>query len=112
MIQDIHQDWHGCSISGYTHFDLLVASHIKPWKDADNSERMNVYNGLLLLPNFDKLFDRGYISFEDNGHIIYSKYIDDNDRRLLRMDNNLRLTKIEDNHKTFLDYHRNNCFMV
>lgn len=103
--------WHGCSISAYAHFDMLVASHIKPWKDADNSERINVYNGLLLLPNYDKLFDRGYISFEDNGHIIYSSYIDNNDKRLLGMDNSLHLTKIEVYHIPFLRYHRENCLM-
>lgn len=103
--------WHGCSISTFAHFDLLVASHIKPWKDADNSERISVFNGLLLLPNYDKLFDRGYISFEDNGRIIFSRYIDDYDRRLLGMDKNLHLTKIEDFHKPFLAYHRDNCLI-
>ena len=103
--------WQGCSISTFSHFDLLIASHIKPWKDSDNSERINVYNGLLLLPNFDRLFDRGYISFKNNGRIIYSNYIDNNDRHLLGMDNNLRLTKINDYHIPFLTYHRNNCLM-
>lgn len=104
--------WRGCSVSTFSHFDLLVASHIMPWRDADNQQRLDVFNGLLLLPNYDKLFDKGYISFDDNGRIIYSRYIDDTDRRLLKMDNTLHLIKIEDEHKTYLKYHRDNCLML
>lgn len=104
--------WQGCSISTFSHYDLLIASHIKPWRDADNQQRLDVFNGLLLLPNYDKLFDKGYISFDDNGRILYSRYIDDTDRRLLNMDNTLHLIKIEDSHKTYLQYHRDNCLML
>ena len=68
--------WHGCSVSSFSRFDLLIASHIKPWKEADNNQRLDVFNGLLLLPNYDKLFDKGYISFDDNGYIIFSRFID------------------------------------
>lgn len=104
--------WNGCSISTFSHFDMLIASHIKPWKDAANDERIDVYNGLLLLPNYDKLFDRGYISFEDNGLVIYSRYIDQEDRKLLGMDSHVHLRKLEDKHKAFLKYHRENCLML
>lgn len=106
------QYWKGCSISTFHHFDLLIASHIKPWKDADNHERLDLYNGLLLLPNYDKLFDRGYISFDEKGRIIYSRYIDMEDRKLLGMDSHVHLLKIEDGHKHFLEYHRKNCLML
>lgn len=104
--------WRGCSVSTFSHFDLLIASHIMPWRDADNQQRLDVFNGLLLLPNYDKLFDKGYISFDDSGRIIYSRYIDDTDRRLLKMDNTLHLIKIEDEHKAYLKYHRDNCLML
>lgn len=104
--------WRGCSVSTFSHFDLLIASHIMPWRNADNQQRLDVFNGLLLLPNYDKLFDKGYISFDDNGRIIYSRYIDDTDRRLLKMDNTLHLIKIEDAHKSYLKYHRDNCLML
>ena len=104
--------WKGCSISSFSHFDLLIASHIKPWKDADNEERIDLYNGLLLLPNYDKLFDRGYISFDKNGVVMYSRYLDVEDRKLLGMDNHVHLLKLEDKHKVFLEYHRENCLML
>ncbi len=103
--------WQGCSISTFSHYDLLIASHIMPWKEANNRQRLDVFNGLLLLPNYDKLFDKGYISFQDNGRIIYSRYIDDSDRRLLNMDNSIHLVRLEDEHKNYLKYHRDNCLM-
>lgn len=103
--------WQGCSISTFSHYDLLIASHIMPWKEANNRQRLDVFNGLLLLPNYDKLFDKGYISFQDNGRIIYSRYIDDSDRRLLNMDNSIHLVRLEDEHKKYLKYHRDNCLM-
>jgi len=104
--------WRGCSISTFSHFDLLIASHIKPWREADNQQRVDVFNGLLLLPNYDKLFDKGYISFDDNGRIIYSRYIDDTDKHLLKMDDSVHLIKIDDAHKPYLQYHRDNCLML
>ena len=104
--------WRGCSISTFSHFDLLIASHIKPWREADNQQRLDVFNGLLLLPNYDKLFDKGYISFDDNGRIIYSRYIDDTDKHLLKMDDSVHLIKIDDAHKPYLQYHRDNCLML
>jgi predicted restriction endonuclease len=42
---------------------LLIASHIKPWAKCDGNEKVDVYNGFLLSPNFDRLFDQGFITF-------------------------------------------------
>ena len=64
--------WKGCSVTNCKYITILIASHIKPWKDSSNKERLDVYNGLLLLPNIDKLFDKGYISFRDTGKIMIS----------------------------------------
>jgi putative restriction endonuclease len=61
--------WNGCAVTGYKDINLLVASHIKPWSASDNAERMNKFNGLLLIPNLDKSFDSGLITFEVDGHI-------------------------------------------
>lgn len=103
--------WNGCSITTFNKLDILVASHIKPWKDANNFERIDLFNGLLLLPNYDKLFDRGYISFDKKGRIIYSRFISDTDKKILGMDRNLSLIKIEERHKNYLTYHHENHFM-
>jgi putative restriction endonuclease len=62
--------WGSCSVTGLQNVSLLHASHIKPWKDSNNDERLSPYNGFLLIPDYDFLFDRGYISFKDNGNVL------------------------------------------
>jgi len=54
--------WYGCSVTNYQQTSLLIASHIKPWSQSDNKERLDPYNGFLLLPSLDKAFDLGFIS--------------------------------------------------
>lgn len=58
-----------CRVTGVTDTRLLIASHIKPWREANNAERLSGYNGLLLSPHVDALFDEQFITFEDNGQM-------------------------------------------
>lgn len=63
--------WQGrCCVTGLAVPELLRASHIKPWAacESDN-ERLDVFNGLLLAPHLDALFDGGWVSFADNGKL-------------------------------------------
>lgn len=66
-----------CRVTGINNPDLLIASHIKPWCKSQDTpdERLDEYNGLLLAPHVDKLFDRGLISFEDNGDMLVSETV-------------------------------------
>lgn len=59
-----------CRVTGVSEKNLLIASHIKPWRLASNSERLDGHNGLLLAPHIDKLFDQGWITFSDNGDLV------------------------------------------
>lgn len=104
--------WHGCAISQCPLTWMLIASHIKPWRDADNQERLDTYNGLLLLPNYDKLFDLGYISFNPKGAIMYSRLLDKFDREAIGLTNDLHLAKLEEQHLKYLKYHNENCFLL
>lgn len=104
--------WHGCAISQCPLTWMLVASHIKPWREADNQERLDNYNGLLLLPNYDKLFDLGYISFDQKGKIMYSRLLDKFDRDTIGLTNDLHLVKFEEQHLKYLKYHNENCFLL
>lgn len=104
--------WHGCAISQCPLTWMLIASHIKPWRDSDNQERMDDYNGLLLLPNYDKLFDLGYISFDQKGKIMYSRLLDKFDRDTIGLTNDLHLVKFEEQHLKYLKYHNENCFLL
>jgi hypothetical protein len=60
-----------CRVTGLARQEFLVASHIKPWRDCDNRERLSGANGLLLSPHIDKLFDRHWISFDSGGQLIW-----------------------------------------
>ena len=62
----------GCRITGITDGRFLTASHIKPWSKSTDYEKLDGNNGLLLSPHIDRLFDRGYISFEDTGSLMLS----------------------------------------
>jgi putative restriction endonuclease len=73
-----------CRVTGVNDPRLLRASHIKPWRSCEsNHERLDCYNGLFLAPHIDHLFDRGYISFEDNGTLLVWPELDPKQLRLL-----------------------------
>lgn len=61
-----------CRLTGVNDQSFLIASHIKPWKDCVNAERLDGSNGLILAPHIDKLFDRGWISFSDQGDLLFA----------------------------------------
>ena len=62
-----------CRITGVDRLEHLIASHTKPWRDCDTAdERLDPENGLMLTPSIDHLFDRGFISFDDNGQLLIS----------------------------------------
>ena len=61
------------------------SSHIKPWCDSTNSERLNPENGLLLAAHIDALFDRGLISFEGGGSMLISGRINREERKRFRL---------------------------
>ncbi len=99
-----------CSVTGIQIPETLRASHIKSWADCDSdSERLNVYNGLLLTANLDALFDKHMISFEDSGKIIIAPKInanDLNDLSLLGIHENVSLKRVSQEHFKFLKHHR------
>lgn len=104
--------WHGCAVSRCPLTWMLIASHIKPWRNATNLERLDPYNGLLLLPNYDKLFDLGYISFDQKGKVMCSRLLEKHDRESLGLSNDLHLVKLESKHLGYLKFHNENCFLL
>lgn len=67
-----------CCVTGITIPECLVASHIVPWS-RDESSRTDPTNGLCLSATFDKLFDHGLVTIDDEFKIMVSE-------RLLRTD--------------------------
>lgn len=65
-----------CCVTGISHEALLVASHIKPWKDSDpKTERTNPRNGLCLSPLYDRAFDAGFMTVDKEYKINFSSTI-------------------------------------
>lgn len=88
---------------------LLIASHIKPWVESEPEEKLDVDNGFLMCPNHDKLFDKGYITFDDDGKIIISDRLTENDRVFLNVNSRMHIELTESN-KKYLKFHRENVF--
>lgn len=109
---DLLDLWKGCAVTGLEPPDLLRASHIKPWRSSTNEERLNRFNGLLLLPQYDHLFDRGYISFDQKGRLAPSPAISTLPPDRLGIDPGARLRTLSSEHRPFLDYHREEVFMA
>lgn len=101
--------WKGCAVTNCTSIELLKASHIKPWCESNNNERLDVYNGLLLNPNFDALFDKGLISFNNSGEILVSSYLDEKARDIFDITNDITIT-LNEKHFRYLEFHRENVF--
>ena len=73
-----------CRLTGITNPSLLIASHIRPWRSCQTAQqRLDGMNGLLLTPDADLLFDRGLITFEDDGDVRVSSRFDLEDLRRL-----------------------------
>lgn len=60
-----------CALTGIEQSDLLLASHIIPWKD-NEKERLNPRNGICLSALYDRAFDKGLISFDNKYRVILS----------------------------------------
>ncbi len=103
-----------CRVTKVDRIEHLRASHIKPWRDCKNrDERLAGENGLLLTPTIDHLFDRGFISFENNGELLISPAA--HEESLQRMgvetEHKLLVGSFRDEQKHFLDFHRDSVFL-
>lgn len=101
--------WHSkCAITGSTQF--LIAGHIKPWADSTDAERIDPYNGIALSPVYDKAFDSGHITFEDDGRIRISPLLAMN-APLLGITGREVIQGLSANHLPYLAYHRSARFL-
>lgn len=104
-----------CRITGVDHVEHLIGSHCKPWRDCiSNDERLDGENGLLLTPSIDHLFDRGFISFEDNGRLLISRVAHkDSLRRMgVPVDAAHNVGGFSEGQKRYLGYHRESVFLA
>jgi len=96
----------GCRVTGITNIKHLIASHIKPWSESSDTEKLNGCNGLLLAPHIDHLFNNGMIGFSDDGDLIISSRLDVSVLKAWGIEKVLNVGKFKLEQKTFLAYHR------
>lgn len=102
----IHRWEYKCAVTGFNKLDVLIASHIVPWSESDNYERLDVSNGLLLSPTYDALFDRHLISFENSGKIILSDKIQNSAYKKIGVSGQERIANFSSENYTYLERHR------
>ena len=84
---------------------LVSVSHIKQWSVCKAEEKLDIENGFLMCPNHDKLFDEGWISFDDNGRIMISDRLQENVRDDMKIE-------ITDRNREYLEFHRKCVYKV
>lgn len=111
-----------CALTGLGDAALLIASHIKPWShcfDEEDKYKTDPCNGLLLIAPVDKLFDRGYISFSDDGVLqlhkskSHRRYLSDETLSAFGLTRTIpiKLRKtLNEKHREFMQYHRDSIF--
>lgn len=102
-----------CRVTGVDRPEHLRASHIKPWRDSSNSERLSGENGLLLTPSIDHLFDRGFISFQDDGRLLVSPvaHTESLGRMGIPANRELNVGRFTKAQARFLEYHQDAVFL-
>lgn len=104
--QQLFNMWGGCTVTGCEVKELLVASHIVPWCVSEEN-RLNPYNGFLLVAHLDKAFDSGLISFDSAGVIMISPKFKNCQSIGIHSEMGINL---KPDHEEFLEYHRANVY--
>ncbi len=102
-----------CRVTRVNRIEHLRASHCRPWRDSSNPERLDGENGLLLTPSIDHLFDRGFISFEDNGRLVIAPVADLPSLQKMGVEtlSPVNVGHFTEGQKRYLEYHRNHVFL-
>ena len=98
-----------CAICGNSEIRVLTASHIKGWKYSNRHEKVDEDNGFLFCPAHDKCFDAGLISFDENGSIMISSSLSEENLKLMNIKKNQKI-KLTEGNKHYLEFNRENIF--
>lgn len=101
-----------CPITMINDERLLIASHIKPWAVANDKERLDPKNGFMLSPLYDKLFDRGLMTFTDDRRVRISNWLSPQNKcRIgIKEDAFIQQLPLDESRKAYLEYHRSMVF--
>ena len=99
-----------CRVTKVSNIKHLRASHIKPWSKSDNKEKISGYNGLLLAPHVDHLFDRGFITFSTSGNLVISHKLASEILLKWKIPEELNVGSFHKQQNAFLEYHSSEVF--
>lgn len=109
--RELLRRWNGaCAVTGCRIGAMLRASHCKPWRKADDSERLDSNNGLILTANIDALFDAGLIGFDADGRMLFACVVSSLERQELGLPGALRRVP-NPRLRVYLEFHRNHVFL-
>lgn len=99
-----------CVLSGLQSPQFTIASHIKPWRSSSHVERLDGYNGLLLSPQIDHLFDKGWITVANNGTVQTSSKLDQRVIEAWGVETLTAKGKLSEKHAPYLEFHRSEIY--
>lgn len=101
-----------CPITMINDERLLIASHIKPWAVASDSEKLDPKNGFILSPLYDKLFDRGLMTFTEDRRIVLSNWISPKNKERLGIKDGqfVQLLPLDEARQSYMQFHRSSVF--
>ena len=100
-----------CPITLINDKRLLVASHIKPWCLSNNDERVDIYNGFMLSPLYDKLFDSGLITFTDQKELLESSSLSEDTIKMLNINTVIYDKLPVKGREKYLEFHNEKIFI-
>jgi len=100
----------GCRVTKIKDPYFLIASHIKPWRNSNDEEKLDGNNGFLFAPHIDYLFDRGHISFTSNGGLLVSRFLDESVLKAFKLSRFVNIGELNSSQKRYLKYHRDFIF--
>jgi len=112
--KNVQQLERSCRVTHVDQPEHLRASHCKPWRDCQTTdERLNGENGLLLTPSIDHLFDRGFISFENNGELLISPvaHRPSLSRMGVPVNERVNVGAFSEGQRKFLEFHRDSVLL-
>ncbi|WP_417699002.1 HNH endonuclease [Pseudoalteromonas lipolytica] len=96
-----------CPVTKVALPELLIASHIVSWVLSDDDEKIDGYNGFPFVPNVDKLFDKGLISFANDGLLLISPHLSVATLNALGIREDTQISGLTQKHISYLEKHRN-----
>lgn len=101
-----------CPVTMINDERLLIASHIKPWAVSNDRERIDHKNGFILSPLYDRLFDRGFMTFTEDRRITLSNWLSPANKKRLGITDGqfIQNLPLDEYRKAYLQFHRSSVF--